>query len=637
MSDLANRFLKVAQDYGVHALRIPRFAKTTIAVIVDTALVAFTFWLALLLRYGYVISISGEVLTANLIAIGLAISFFYIFGLYRVIFRYSGHHAVISIAKAVLAYGIVFAVLTIWYRFDSVPRTVGIIQPALMFFFVAGSRLLVRLFLGDDYKARIGVLNATRVIIYGANKSGQMLARSISKERNFQIICFIDDDPKLKNRWIDGRKVMDSSRIEQVLTTRSVDEIFVALHETDQQSQRKVIEKLSSFGKPVKKLPSFIDLAVGKVSISDLKPISIDDLLGRDSVSPIPDLIAQNILDQVVMVTGAGGSIGSELCRQISLQKPRLLIIVDHTESALYQISDELSEKFPKINRISLLANVANKNRMREILTDWNVNIIYHAAAYKHVPIIEENAQAGIENNFIGTWALAHLASELAIPRFVLISTDKAVRPTNIMGATKRMAEMVLQALSAENGKTVFCMVRFGNVLGSSGSVVPKFTKQIKDGGPVTLTHPDITRYFMTIPEAAQLVIQAGTMASGGEVFLLDMGEPVKILDLATRMIELSGKSVRTENRPDGDIEIRTTGLRPGEKLFEELLIAAASQPTNHPRVFQAKEPFLTLNELESEIQHATTFLNYSDLEEVKTWVRKLVPEFQAVNNSSTE
>jgi FlaA1/EpsC-like NDP-sugar epimerase len=442
-----------------------------------------------------------------------------------------------------------------------------------------------------------------------------------------QVAGFLDDDDRLHGHVLNGLPVYNPTDLTNLATTIAIGYVLLAMPSLNRKRRNEILSGIRGAHVSVRTLPSMTDLAQGKVSISDLRELDIDDLLGREPVMPNPILLAMNVRSKVVMVTGAGGSIGSELCRQILAVGPSKLLLIEQSEFALYSIHQELEEKLlgRDIVLVPLLASVQDDERMREIMSTWHPDTVYHAAAYKHVPLVEHNPAEGIKNNVLGTLRTAQAAAESGVSDFVLISTDKAVRPTNIMGASKRLAEMALQALAATTAGTKFSMVRFGNVLGSSGSVVPKFRQQIRDGGPITLTHPEITRYFMTIPEASQLVIQAGAMAKGGEVFILDMGQSVKITDLARRMIELSGLAVRDEQNPDGDIEIEITGLRPGEKLYEELLIGDNPKPTSHSRIMKAQEEFIPWSELEDKLKALEMALNVNDVGVIRLMMEKLV------------
>ncbi|EEP91693.1 TrsG protein-like protein [Yersinia kristensenii ATCC 33638] len=463
-----------------------------------------------------------------------------------------------------------------------------------------------------------GVRGKIPVVIYGAGASGRQLLPALMQASEYFPIAFIDDNPKLNKAVIHGVTVYPSEKLEYLIERYGIKKVLLAMPSVSQSQRRAVVAKLENLSCEVLSIPGMSDLVEGRAQISSLKKVSIEELLGRDPVEPDKKLLAKNITGKVVMVTGAGGSIGSELCRQIIVEKPKLLILFDISEFSLYSIENEIAaickNNKVDIGVVALLGSVQSEKRLVQIMSSFQVNTVYHAAAYKHVPLVENNVIEGVKNNIFGTLYCAKAAIKSGVEKFVLISTDKAVRPTNTMGATKRMAELVLQALSKEQNNTKFCMVRFGNVLGSSGSVVPLFKKQIAEGGPVTLTHKDIIRYFMTIPEAAQLVIQAGAMGQGGDVFVLDMGDPVKIIDLAKRMINLSGLSIKSEENPDGDIAIEILGLRPGEKLYEELLIGESVQNTHHPRIMTATEVMLewdNLNTLLNKIEIACNDFNY--------------------------
>lgn len=518
-------------------------------------------------------------------------------GFYRAILRYMGLKAVFTIALGIALSTLVFTVGCLYFRIQ-----VNSISVFLYWSFsllgIGGARLLtvgyIRSKLNNSHEV---------VAIYGAGEAGRQLARAIGHSNMYKVVAFIDDEPTLFATEIDGISVFSPISIEELVKNKNVTHILLALPSASHSRRSEILTRLEPYPIKVKTIAGMEDIVSGKVQIEQLKDIDIEDLLGRDSVEPNRHLLHSCITDKIVMVTGAGGSIGSELCRQIIELKPSSIVLYELSEFALYSVEKTL-RKIAKRNGlqievIPLLGSVQHKNRMVRILRRYKVQTVYHAAAYKHVPIVEHNVVEGIRNNIFGTWYAAEAAAEAKVERFVLISTDKAVRPTNIMGASKRFAELVLQGLSSRGDSTVFTMVRFGNVLGSSGSVVPLFREQIKAGGPVTVTHKDIIRYFMTIPEAAQLVIQAGAMGKGGDVFVLDMGEQVKIAELAERMIHLLGLSVKDSKNPQGDIEINYSGLRPGEKLYEELLIGENVAGTNHPKIMTADEEFLPWLEMQ--------------------------------------
>jgi FlaA1/EpsC-like NDP-sugar epimerase len=618
---------KLSIDLAIPILALPRSAKRVVALSVDLGLCILTVWLAYYLRLGELVVLSGSALWAVGISISLALPIFIISGLYRAIFRYSGWPALLAVARAVGIYGLLYASIFTAIGVPGVPRTIGIIQPILLLLFVGASRAIARVWLGDQYQNILKKANRTKVLIYGAGRAGRQLVAAMANSPEMQVVGFLDDDDRLHGHVLNGQPIYNPADLETLVQTRGISDVLLALPGINQKRRNEILDQMRVARVAVRTLPSVTDLAQGKVSISDLRELDIDDLLGREPVMPNHILLAMNIRGKVVMVTGAGGSIGSELCRQILPVRPQKLLLIEQSEFALYAIHQELEEKVSglEVTLVPLLASVQDTDRMQEIMSTWHPDTVYHAAAYKHVPLVEHNPAEGIKNNVLGTLRTAQAAARNGVADFVLISTDKAVRPTNIMGASKRLAELALQAIASTNPGTKFSMVRFGNVLGSSGSVVPKFRQQIRDGGPITLTHPEITRYFMTIPEASQLVIQAGAMAKGGDVFVLDMGESVKIMDLARRMIELSGLTVKDEENPDGDIEIAITGLRPGEKLYEELLIGDNPKPTSHLRIMKAHEEFIPWADLESKLQALEMALSVNDVGVIRLMMQKLV------------
>jgi FlaA1/EpsC-like NDP-sugar epimerase len=615
------------QNFALPMLALPRWAKRFVVLALDTALCVLTVWLAYYLRLGEFVALSGNALLAVVTSIGIALPIFIVSGLYRAIFRYSGWPALLAVARAVGIYGLLYASIFTAIGIQEVPRTVGIIQPILLLLFVGASRALARIWLGDQYQSIIKHASRPKVLIYGAGRTGRQLAAAMNNSPEMQVAGFLDDDDRLHGHVLNGLSIYNPADLTYLVTTLAIGDVLLAMPSLSRKRRNEILSGIRGAHVSVRTLPSMTDLAQGKVSISDLRELDIDDLLGREPVMPNHILLAMNVRSKVVMVTGAGGSIGSELSRQILSVGPSKLLLIEQSEFALYGIHQELEEKLAgrDIVLVPLLASVQDNERMHEIMSTWHPDTVYHAAAYKHVPLVEHNPAEGIKNNVLGTLRTAQAAAENGVSDFVLISTDKAVRPTNIMGASKRLAEMTLQALAAMTPGTKFSMVRFGNVLGSSGSVVPKFRQQIRDGGPITLTHPDITRYFMTIPEASQLVVQAGAMAKGGDVFVLDMGQSVKIMDLARRMIELSGLSVKDEQNPDGDIAIEITGLRPGEKLYEELLIGDNHKPTSHSRIMKAHEEFIPWSELEDKLKALKMALNVNDVGVIRLMMERLV------------
>jgi len=566
----------------------------------------------------------------------LSIPVFIVSGFYRAIFRYSGWAALKTIVKAFAIYGLIYALIFTFYGVSGIPRTIGLIQPILFLLFVGSSRALASQWLGKSYKKRLNLDPPSRALIYGAGSTGRQLADALVNNHEIRALGFIDDDQSLVGSTINGLSIYSSNNLAELIRKKQITDVLLAIPSASQQRRNEILKDLQQIQVAVRTLPSVVDLARGKIDILQMRELDIDDLLGRQPVIPNQDLLQSCISNKVVMVTGAGGSIGSELCRQILLQKPKILLLIEQSEFALYSIHEDLQLKLSnlqdeKIRVIPLLASVQDERRMRDIFSLWHPQTIYHAAAYKHVPLVEHNPIEGIRNNVLGTIAIADLALEYDAANFVLISTDKAVRPTNIMGASKRLAEMGLQALAAEgkSSKTKFCMVRFGNVLGSSGSVVPKFREQIKLGGPVTVTHSEVTRYFMTVTEAAQLVLQAGAMAEGGDVFLLEMGEPVKIMHLARRMIELSGYSLQSNENPNGDIAIEVSGLRPGEKLYEELLIGENPTSTKHPRIMKSNEEFLPKMIFEQKLNYLQSLIESADHQGLSNFLKEVVSGYE--------
>jgi len=619
----------------VPILALPRAAKRFVALSVDLGLCVLTVWLAFYLRLGEFVALSDTALWAVAASGGIALPIFIVSGLYRAIFRYSGWPALLAVARAVGIYGLLYASVFTAIGVPGVPRTVGIIQPILLLLFVGASRALARVWLGDQYMSLLKRASRPKVLIYGAGITGRQLAAAMANSHEMQVAGFLDDDDRLHGQVLNGQPIHNPADLDNLATTLNISDVLLAMPSLSRKRRNEILSQIRAARVAVRTLPSVTDLAQGKVSVSDLRELDIDDLLGREPVAPNRILLVKNIVGKVVLVTGAGGSIGSELCRQILAVNPSKLLLIEQSEFALYAVHQELDEKLAALDDatppvlVPLLASVQDDDRMREIMSTWHPDTVYHAAAYKHVPLVEHNPAAGIKNNMLGTLRTAQAAAENGVSDFVLISTDKAVRPTNVMGASKRLAEMALQALADTQAGTQcgtkFSMVRFGNVLGSSGSVVPKFRQQIRDGGPITLTHPEVTRFFMTIPEAAQLVIQAGAMAKGGDLFVLDMGQPVKIMDLARRMVELSGLTVKDEQHPEGDIEIAVTGLRPGEKLFEELLIGDNPKSTEHPRIMKAHEEFIPWAEFEAKLIALEMALDVNDVSEIRLMMQQLV------------
>lgn len=616
-------------------LAMPRLGKRALAVGVDVALCVLTVWLAYYLRLDEWVRLSGDGIYqpqwAVLAAVVLALPLFVTHGFYRVIFRYSGSAAMHMVLRAFGVYALLYAAVVTAVGLPGVPRSVGLIQPLLLLLAVGASRALARYWLGGDYQTIFARMSRPKAVIYGAGATGRQLAAAMANSPELQMVAFLDDDDRLHGHVLNGLPIHSPRDLAGLVQTHGIRTVLLAMPSLARARRNAILAELRPIRVAVRTLPNLSDLAQGRLSTADLLDLDIDDLLGREPVMPNHLLLAKNTTSKVVLVTGAGGSIGSELCRQILGVGPAKLLLIEQSEFALYAIHQELEPKAEArgVVLVPLLASVQDDDRMREIMATWHPDTVYHAAAYKHVPLVEHNPAAGIKNNVLGTLTTAQAAADHGVSDFVLISTDKAVRPTNVMGASKRLAEMALQALAARategHHSTRFSMVRFGNVLGSSGSVVPKFRQQIRDGGPITLTHPEVTRYFMTIPEAAQLVIQAGAMAKGGDVFVLDMGQPVKIIDLAQRMVELSGLTVQDEHHPEGDIALEVTGLRPGEKLYEELLIGDNPKPTVHPRIMKAHEAFMPWAELEGQLGALQRALHVNDVDAMRLLMQQLV------------
>ena len=635
-------------------LGLPRRHKRAIQVVADIVLVWIALWLAFLVRLG-IGSMASPIEThlwLFIFAPIVSIPIFIRFGMYRAVMRYFGNDALITICKAVSLSALLLALVVFWYSNHKtvVPRSIIFNYWWLSMIMIGGLRLMMRqYFLGDWFAATQHVPFANRdnglprVAIYGAGAAGNQLVAALRMGRVMRPVAFIDDDSSIADRVIAGLQVYKPKHIQQMIDTTGAQEILLAVPSSSRGRRREILTLLEGFPLHVRSVPGFMDLASGRVKVDDIQEVDIADLLGRDPVPAQGDLLEHCIVGQSVMVTGAGGSIGSELCRQILALKPTTLLLFEHSEFNLYSILSELEPRIAReslsVRLLPILGSVRDQAKLLDVMKTWNVDTVYHAAAYKHVPMVEHNIAEGVLNNVIGTLNTAQAALQAGVSNFVLISTDKAVRPTNVMGSTKRLAELTLQALSRELApvlfgdkanvsrvnKTRFTMVRFGNVLGSSGSVIPLFHKQIKSGGPLTVTHPKITRYFMTIPEAAQLVIQAGSMGQGGDVFVLDMGEPVKIIELAEKMIHLSGLSVRSDKNLHGDISIEFTGLRPGEKLYEELLIGDNVAATQHPMIMTANEDHLPWDVLKARLTELLAAVEQDDYSRVRQLLRDTV------------
>lgn len=638
-------------------LGMRRRYKRLLQVSADILLIWLAVWLAFVLRMGsddLVQPLGGHAwlfVAAPLLAIPLFIRM----GLYRAVLRYLDNNGLLTILKAVSLAALLLALAIYWYR-DApalVPRSLVFNYWWISLLLIGGLRLLMRhYFLGDwgDWKRARHMLPFTRnddglsrVAIYGAGSAGHQLAAALRRGRAMRPVAFLDDDDGIANRTIAGLKVYKPKHLQQMIDETGASEVLLAIPSASRARRREILAALETYPLHVRSVPGLMELASGRVKVEDIQEVDIADLLGRDAVEPRVELFERCIRGQVVMVTGAGGSIGSELCRQILTQAPAVLILFEHSEYNLYSIHQELQVRLdPAIRLVPILGSIRNPQRLLDVMRTWRVDTLYHAAAYKHVPMVEHNIAEGVLNNVVGTLNTAQAAILAGVRHCVLISTDKAVRPTNVMGCTKRLAEQLLQALSreaeprlhglgcAQANRTRFCMVRFGNVLGSSGSVIPLFREQIRRGGPVTVTHPEITRYFMTIPEAAQLVIQAGAMGKGGDVFVLDMGEPVRIAELAEKMIRLSGLTLRSEHNPRGDIAIEYSGLRPGEKLYEELLIGDNVSATEHPMIRRADEQHMSWEALSELLDQLLAAVADEDCARIRTLLCQAVPEYRS-------
>lgn len=638
----------------IYLLNLPRRQKRLIQVATDVVLIWLALWLGFLVRLGIdeiynpIIAHTWLFISAPLVAIPLFIRF----GMYRAVMRYFGNDALVAIIKAVSLSSLILTLIVYWYSNHQVvvPRSIIFNYWWISLVIVGGLRLAMRqYFMGDWFNAAQHVPftnrdnGLPRVAIYGAGSAGNQLVAALRMGRAMRPVAFIDDDASIADRVISGLHVYKPEHIQRMIDNTGADEVLLAVPSATRARRREILGFLEGFPLHVRSVPGFMDLASGRVKVDDIQEVDIADLLGRDAVPAQHDLLELCVVGQSVLVTGAGGSIGSELCRQIVELAPKTLILFDHSEFNLYSILSELEQRLAResllVRLVPILGSVRNSVQLLEVMRTWKVDTVYHAAAYKHVPMVEHNIAEGVINNVIGTLNTAQAALQAAVSSFVLISTDKAVRPTNVMGSTKRLAELTLQALSREVApvlfgeagnvshvnKTRFTMVRFGNVLGSSGSVIPLFHKQIKAGGPLSVTHPKITRYFMTISEAAQLVIQAGSMGNGGEVFVLDMGKPVRIAELAEKMIHLSGLSVRSESNPFGDIAIEFTGLRPGEKLYEELLIGDTVEATRHPMIMSTTEDYLSWDLLKDKLSDLLAAVDGGDYPRVRQLLRELV------------
>ena len=609
-----------------YILSLNRYLKRTIVIIMDIGLCILCTWLAFVLRLEELILFNDLNLYSAITSIVILVPIFWFFGLYRTIFRYTSISIIFTILVSASAYTLFYFLVVGVYGIQGVPRSVGIIQPILLFIFVLISRLGVKYLLTFDYSHKINP-NKKNVLIYGAGDAGRQLVVALENSPEFKVIGFLDDNTQINRQVLLGKKIYSPSNLEILLKNKNINLIFLAMPSITRNRRNIIIKKLNEYKIIVKTLPTISEIVEGKIKISDIKDLNIDDLLSREQVKPDIKLLNQNVRLKTVLVTGAGGSIGSELCRQISKLKPNKLILVELNEFSLYKIHEEIKKYNQNLKIVPLLVNVQDQSKLELIFETFNVDTVYHAAAYKHVPLVEENICEGVKNNVFGTLAITEASIAKNISNLVFISSDKAVRPTNIMGASKRLSEICMQSIYLKNKypNVNFSIVRFGNVLESSGSVIPKFKEQIRLGGPVTLTHQDVTRYFMTTTEAAQLVIQAGALGKHSEVFLLDMGESVKIKDLIHNMINLSGFKIKDKDNPDGDIEIKIVGLRPGEKLYEELLIGDNPQKTKHLKILKINEPVINFDLLKDKLNELKTLLDKNKADFVKKLLNELI------------
>lgn len=609
---------------------LPRKHKRLIILLADIVLLPIAIWSAIGLRLGEWTPAITNFYLVLIVAPLVAIPVFVQLGLYRAVIRYIEDRVALTVLLGVSLSAVLLAAVLELLNVHGIPHSAYLMYWGIALIYIMGSRILARtIFRRFESKSS----KNKAVVIYGAGETGIKLAAALQTGQHFKVLAFIDDAPDLQGSEISGVRVYSPASFGKLTTLFAIESVLLAIPSVLGKRRAEIIRHISQFKIPVKTIPSMSDLVNGLAKVDEIREVEIEDLLGRDAVQPVKSLLKQCIEGKSVMVTGAGGSIGSELCRQILMLNPTHLVLFEKSEFALYQIEQEINATNANLGGqtqvFPILGSVKHQHRVEHVLRTFGVQTVYHAAAYKHVPLVEHNLIEGVLNNVFGTWRTADAARRASVETFVLISTDKAVRPTNVMGASKRFAELVLQAFSREGGGTRYCMVRFGNVLGSSGSVVPLFKKQIQKGGPVMVTHPEITRYFMTIPEAAGLVLQAGAMGKGGDVFVLDMGASVKIIELARKIIHLSGLSERNDENPEGDIEIKFSGLRPGEKLYEELLIGDNVSGTEHPLIMRAEEVELPWSYLQEKLAQIDTACHRFDCETVRSILLEVVDGYQ--------
>lgn len=618
----------------LHLMSLPRRFKILIMLLCDVILLPLALWSAVALRLGTIHPPVEGYAWLFLVVPFITVPIFYRLGLYRAVIRFVDDKIIYTVISGVTLSVLLLMAVVVMGRVTELPRSSGIIYWVIASIYIALSRYVAR---GVIRTLEPKEDRKQRVAIYGAGRAGLQTALALMSSSEFRPVAFFDDNPELHGSSVAGVRVYPPKLAFEIMKDEDCNQLLIAMPSASRSRRREIIQKFEGKDVVLKTLPGIGELVYGTVRVEDIREVGVEDLLGRDPVPPYPDLITSCIAGRSVLVTGAGGSIGSELCRQIMQNSPKLLVLFEQSEYALYKIEQELRKHLSYVTVVPVLGDVLNLKHLENIVEKYDINTVYHAAAYKHVPLVEANVVAGLMNNVFGTMNAARAAIKKGVENFVLISTDKAVRPTNVMGASKRLSELVLQAFAKEvvSSTTRFTMVRFGNVLGSSGSVVPLFKEQIRMGGPVTVTHPEVTRYFMTIPEAAQLVLQAGAMGKGGDVFVLDMGEPVKIADLAKNMIELSGLEVRDLVSGKGDISIEFVGLRPGEKLYEELLIGENVERTHHPRIMRAVEGMVETSVLFTKLEQMKLACEVGDSDNAKILLKELVCEYKPSMESS--
>jgi FlaA1/EpsC-like NDP-sugar epimerase len=614
-------------------LALPRFIKQFFVLALDLSLCILCTWVAFFIRLDYFIFFSLQaVLIAAGVSFFLALPIFWLGGLYQGLFRHNNLSSiVITISTPLVIYLLFYFIIFGVYGITGVPKSIGILQPMLLFFAIIFSRLFVKYLLEiNSYKNKSNFLKK-HVLVYGAGSAGRQLVSLLANSYELKVVGFLDDDDRLSGQVLEGNVIYSPLKINDFIKSNKVDLILLALPSITRFRRNEILNFLSKHQIQVQTIPAITDIIRGRVNLTEIRDLDVDDILERDQVIPKTELLIKNITSQVVAITGAGGSIGSELARQVTMLNPKKLLLLEMDEFSLYKIYEELKFVNKNLKIIPIFVNIQDQ-KVSEIFEIFKVDTIYHAAAYKHVPLVEENISESIKNNVFGTLNLAKAAICKSVKNFVLISSDKAVRPTNIMGASKRLAELCIQGLynNTKNNKIKMSIVRFGNVLESSGSVIPKFKNQIKNGGPITLTHPDVTRYFMTTTEAAQLVIQAGAMSEDCDVFILNMGESIKIKDLIYRIVKLSGLTVKDENNKNGDIEIKIIGLRPGEKLYEELLLGDNQKKTLHSKIIKAQDFFIPFNQLEVELNILKTLLDNNKVKDIKEFLTKIVIDYNS-------